>query len=72
MQSVGPAVKKRLRANFADMRTRIAKQLKEMGFRDSKNRSLNFVSALEGSLFIAQLYDDPTFIRDSMKLVKKA
>jgi len=54
------------------MRTWIAKQLKEMGFRDYKNRSLNFVSALEGSLLIARLYDDPSLIRDSMKLIKKA
>jgi len=72
MQSVSPAVKKRLRAYFDDMRAWVAKQLKELGFKDYKNRSLNFVSALEGSLLIARLYDDTTLIRDSMKLIKKA
>jgi len=72
MQSVSPAVKKRLKAYFDDMRSWVAKQLKELGFKDHKNRSLNFVSALEGSLLIARLYDDPALIRDSIKLVKKA
>ena len=72
MQSLSPAVKKRLKAYFDDMRSWVAKQLKELGFKDHKNRSLNFVSALEGSLLIARLYDDPALIRDSMKLVKKA
>jgi len=72
MQSVSPAVRKRLKAYFEDMRTWVAKQLKEMGFKDYKTRALNFVSALEGSLLIARLFDDPTLIRDSMKLVKKA
>jgi hypothetical protein len=63
-------VKKRLKTYFEDMRTWVSKQLKEMGFKDYKTRAISFVSALEGSLLIARLFDDPTMIRDSMKLLK--
>lgn len=72
MQSVSPAVKKRLKVYFEDMRAWVAKQFKEMGFKDYKHRSFNFISALEGSLLIARLSDDPSLIRDAMKTAKKA
>ena len=72
MKSVSPAVKKRLMAYFDDLRTWIAMQLKEMGYRDYKKRSLSFISALEGSLLIARLYDNPSLIKNSIKPLTKA
>ncbi len=70
-QSVSPAVRGRLRTYFQDMRSWVAKQLNEMGFTDSDNRSLSFVSSLEGSLLLARLNGDASLIGSALEQVKQ-
>ncbi len=71
LHSVSPAVRRRLQTYFADLRSWVAKQLREMGFKDIRNRSLCFVSALEGSLLLARLNGDPALVRSALKQVQK-
>lgn len=71
LQSVSPAVRGSLRTYFDDVRSWVAKQFKEMGFKDSNDRSLNFVSSLEGSLLLARLNGDASLIGRAMKQVQK-
>lgn len=69
LQSVSPVVRGKLRTYFDDMRFWVAKQLEEMGIRDSTKRSLSFVSALEGSLLLARLNGDAALVGNAMEQV---
>lgn len=69
LQSVSPAVRRSLQTYFDDTRSWVAKQLDEIGFQDSAERALSFVSNLEGSLLLARLSDDSTLIGSAMELV---
>ena len=71
LQSVSPTVRRRLEEYFQDLRTWIAAQLREMGFRDAKGRSLSFLSALEGSVLLARLSGEPMVVSDAMKTLRK-
>jgi len=67
LEAVSPGVRVQLRRYFDAFRAWLAKQFKEMGRRDAKQRALEFLSALEGSLVIARVEGDPKIIRQAMK-----
>ena len=67
LRSVSPRVRKLLDAYFADFEVWITEQFNVMEHKDAKTQSLRFLSALEGSLLLARLRDDPKIVRDAMK-----
>ncbi len=66
LQTVGPKVKKRLVAYFADLQAWLEKQFKALGHKDAKVRALQFVSALEGSLLLARLENKPSVVGQAL------
>ncbi len=67
LQSVSPRVSTLVDAYFKDVQTWLARQFKEAGYKDSKLRALRFLSALEGSLLLGRLRNDPTIVRNVLK-----
>lgn len=66
LQSVGPKVRKRLIAYFADFRAWVERQFKAMGHTHPKKSALQFVSALEGSLLLARLEKKPAILNQAL------
>ena len=67
LESVSSEVRTQLQKYFDAFRAWLAKQFKEMERRDAKQRALEFLSTLEGSLLIARVEGDPKIIRQAMK-----
>ncbi|MCH9649474.1 MAG: TetR/AcrR family transcriptional regulator [Deltaproteobacteria bacterium] len=66
LQSVSPEVRRQLIGYFKDFQHWITKQFIAMKKEDAQNRALSFVSALEGSLLLARLEDDPAIIASGL------
>ncbi len=67
LQSVSPAVRQRLIAYFGDFQGWLKRQFEAMGHGDSKVRALRFISALEGSLLLARLENDPAIVSRALE-----
>jgi len=66
-RSVSPRVRKLLDIYFSEFETWLTEQFTLMGHKDAKTQALRFLSALEGSLLLARLRDDPKIVRAAMK-----
>lgn len=66
LSSVSPEVRKQLVMYFRDFQTWITKQFTTMEKSDAQGRALRFVSALEGSLLLARLENDPARVADAL------
>ncbi|MCR9213716.1 MAG: TetR family transcriptional regulator [Proteobacteria bacterium] len=66
LNSVSEIVSQRLESYFNDFQTWLAKQFKEMGYSDSDNKAMSFLSTLEGSLLLARLRKDPDVVRNML------
>jgi len=66
LYSVSERVCKLLDKYFRDFEIWLAQQFEEMGHKDSSIRALHFLSALEGSLLLARLRQDPTLIEQTL------
>ena len=67
LQSVSPRVSTLLDAYFNDFQDWLARQFKDMGHKNAKMQALSFLSALEGSLLLARLRNDPKTVADALK-----
>lgn len=61
--SLSPAVSKLVDAYFSTFQIWLTKQFKEMGQRNAELSAIRFLSALEGSLLLARLRQDPEIIQ---------
>ena len=66
LQTVGPTVRKRLLAYFADFQAWLEKQFKAMGHADAKIKAIQFLSALEGCLLLARLESKPRIVGQTL------
>ncbi len=67
LRSVSPRVRTLLDAYFAHFEMWLTEQFRAMGYKDAKTQALSFLSALEGSLLLARLRDDPKIVRNAVK-----
>jgi TetR/AcrR family transcriptional repressor of nem operon len=65
--SVSPDAKKHLALYFRDVQTWIAKQLTELNYKDPQSSALQFFAALEGTLLMARLEEDPNVVDRALK-----
>ncbi|MEM9596296.1 MAG: TetR/AcrR family transcriptional regulator [Acidobacteriota bacterium] len=66
LRSVSDQVRNELVVYFTDFQSRIAKQFSEMGHDDPQGTALRFLSALEGSLLLARLRNDPDIVSNAL------
>lgn len=67
LNSVSPRVSKLLDIYFIDFQAWLTRQFKEAGHKDAKMKAIGFLSALEGSLLIARLRNEPKLVRDALR-----
>jgi len=67
LQSVSPHVANLVRKYFDDFRTWLKRQFDQAGKKDADRLALGFLSALEGSLLLGRLNDDPKYIADALQ-----
>lgn len=72
MQSVSPRVAQSVRSYFADFQKWLERQFAAAGRSEPSRSALSFLSALEGSLLLARLNDDPSIIADALHGFVKA
>lgn len=63
LNSVSDAVSNRLDRYFSDFQTWLALQFQEMGSDDANYKAMSFLSSLEGSLLLARIRKDPSFVK---------
>lgn len=66
LETVGPEVRRALTLYFRDLQSWLTKQFAEMKHADPQSAALQFVSALEGSVLLARLEDDPSLVNRSL------
>ncbi len=71
LQSVSPAVQARVQDYFDQLQEWVATQFRELGHPQSsaRKRALTFVSALEGSLLLARLTNNPKLVRQALAVL---
>jgi len=62
LQSISPRVSKLVDAYFVDFQNWVARQFKELGHKCPNQQAISFLSALEGSLLLARLRNDPKVV----------
>lgn len=62
LQSISPRVSKLVDAYFTNFQNWLARQFKELGHENPKQQAISFLSALEGSLLLARLRNDPKLV----------
>ena len=67
LQSVSPNVAKLVQAYFEDFRTWLRRQFEISGEKDPDRLAIGFLSALEGSLLLGRLSNDPKVISDALQ-----
>lgn len=67
LQSVSPRVRKLVQAYFEDFRAWLKRQFELSGQADADRLAIRFLSALEGSLLLGRLSNDPKVIADTLK-----
>jgi len=67
LQSVSPKVQKLIQAYFKDFRKWLKRQFELAGRENPDRLAIGFLSALEGSLLIGRLSNDPQIIEDALK-----
>ena len=72
LRSVSSSVSQNLSAYFEDFQAWVATQFKAMGKKNSKVLALAFISALEGSLMLARLENNPEMVNEALKVFMKA
>jgi len=66
LQSMSPEVRSCLVTYFRNFQTWVAQQFTTMKKPDARKRALRFVAALEGTLLLARLENDPTLVSDGL------
>lgn len=66
LHSVSAKVKSRLENYFTEFQEWLANQFKQMGHTNASLRALQFLSALEGSLLLARLRQEPNIIQEAL------
>lgn len=68
LQSVSDEVKARLKSYFKQFQDWLEKQFKEMKRRDAKGLAVGFISALEGSVLLGRLHNDPKIVKKGVEV----
>ncbi len=63
----GPEVRQSLSLYFKDLQTWLAKQFSQLGHANPQKSAVQFLSALEGSLLLARLEDDPNVVDQALE-----
>lgn len=67
LQSISEDIKTRLKSYFNQFQNWLEKQFKEMKKKDPKGLAIGFVVALEGSVLLARLNNDPKLVEKGVK-----
>lgn len=66
-QSVSPRVSKLVQTYFQDFQAWLKRQFEIAGSHDADQQAVSFLSALEGSLLLGRLNNDPQYISNALK-----
>ena len=67
LRSVSSRVSNSVKLYFTDFQSWLARQFKEAGHANAQHQALSFLSALEGSLLLARLRQDPKLVHQALK-----